>query len=110
MIRRCIPENEMRAILLYCHSLECGGHFSGQRTATKVLQSGFYWLTLFKEAHPFMKTCDRCQRTGNISNEMPLNSILEVELFDVWGINFMGPFPSSCGNKYILLAVDYVSK
>ena len=57
-----------------------------------------------------MKTCDRCQRTGNISNEIPLNSILEVELFDVWGINFMGPFPSSCGNKYILLAVDYVSK
>ena len=41
---------------------------------------------------------------------MPLNSILEVELFDVWGIDFMGPFPSSYGNKYILLAVDYVSK
>ncbi|KAL4366243.1 hypothetical protein GQ457_05G027450 [Hibiscus cannabinus] len=35
---------------------------------------------------------------------------LEVELFDVWGIDFMGPFPSSFGNLYILLAVDYVSK
>ncbi|KAL4284725.1 hypothetical protein GQ457_16G020250 [Hibiscus cannabinus] len=56
--------------------------------------------------------CDRCQRTGNISrrNEMPLQNILEVELFDVWGIDFMGPFPSSFGNLYILLAVDYVSK
>ncbi|GMI64707.1 hypothetical protein HRI_000140000 [Hibiscus trionum] len=41
---------------------------------------------------------------------MPLQTILEVELFDVWGIDFMGPFPSSCGNMYILLAVDYVSK
>ncbi|XP_038889328.1 uncharacterized protein K02A2.6-like [Benincasa hispida] len=41
---------------------------------------------------------------------MPLNNILEVELFDVWGIGFMGPFPLSCGQQYIQLAVDYVSK
>ena len=41
---------------------------------------------------------------------MPLNNIIEVELFDVWGIDFMGPFPASCGNRYILVAVDYVSK
>ena len=41
---------------------------------------------------------------------MPLKGILEVELFDVWGIDFMGPFPSSLGNKYILVMVDYVSK
>ena len=41
---------------------------------------------------------------------MPLTNVLEVELFDVWGINFIGPFPSSYGYKYILLAIDYVSK
>ncbi|XP_050878430.1 uncharacterized protein LOC127082228 [Lathyrus oleraceus] len=43
-------------------------------------------------------------------DEVPLKGILEVEVFDVWGIEFMGPFPSSFGNKYILVAVDYVSK
>ena len=102
----------MRAILLHCHSLECGGHFSGQRTTAEVLQSSFYWSTLIKDANSFVKTCDRCQRKGNISskNEMPLNSILEVELFDVWGIDFIGSFPSCYGNKYILLAVDYISE
>ena len=41
---------------------------------------------------------------------MPLNPILEVEIFNVWGIDFMGPFPISFGNQYILVAVDYVSK
>ena len=41
---------------------------------------------------------------------MPLNPILIVEIFDVWGIDFMGPFPNSFGNLYILVAVDYVSK
>ena len=39
-----------------------------------------------------------------------MTSILEIELFDVWGIYFLGPFPSSYGNKYILVAMDYVSK
>ncbi|KAH9802442.1 hypothetical protein KPL71_001386 [Citrus sinensis] len=53
-----------------------------------------------------------CQRTGNITkrHEMPLTNILEVEVFDVWGIDFMGPFPPSFGNLYILVAVDYISK
>ena len=41
---------------------------------------------------------------------MPLHGILVVQLFHVWGIDFMGPFPSSFGNLYILLTVDYVSK
>ena len=40
----------------------------------------------------------------------PLNYVLEVEIFDVWSIDFMAPFHSSRGNKYILMAVDYVSK
>ena len=41
---------------------------------------------------------------------MPLNPILEIEIFDCWGIDFMGPFPSSFGFVYILVAIDYVSK
>ncbi|XP_074342322.1 uncharacterized protein LOC141679839 [Apium graveolens] len=41
---------------------------------------------------------------------MPQTGILEVEIFDVWGVDFMGPFPTSCGMKYILVVVDYVSK
>ncbi|KAL4368789.1 hypothetical protein GQ457_05G020860 [Hibiscus cannabinus] len=112
IIRRRIPEEEQQMILEQCHSAPYGGHFGGNRTAAKVLQSGFYWPTLHRDAQLFCQQCDRCQRTGNISkrNEMPLQNILEVELFDVWGIDFMGPFPSSFGNLYILLAVDYVSK
>ena len=59
-----------------------------------------------------MKRHDRCQWVGNISrrNEMSLNNILEVEIFNVWGIGFMGPFPVSFGNLYIFLAFDYILK
>ena len=92
--------------------MDVGGHFGATKMASKVLQSGFWWPTLFKDAREFVLTCDRCQRMGNITrkHEMPLKGILEVELFDVWGIDFMGPFPRSLGYKYILVIVDYVSK
>ena len=77
-----------------------------------MLDAGFYWPHIFEDAFAFFKVCDRCQRMGNISrrNEMPQSSLIFCEVFDVWGIDFMGPFPSSFGNLYILLAVDYVSK
>ncbi|XP_070040759.1 uncharacterized protein [Nicotiana tomentosiformis] len=64
------------------------------------------------DASDLVKRCDEFQRGGGISkkNEMPLTTILEIDIFDVWGIDFMGPFVSSYGNTYILVAVDYVSK
>ena len=110
--RRCVPEQEIPSILYHCHASPYGGHASTSKTAAKVLQSGFFWPTLFKDAREFVIACDQCQQTGNISrrHEMPQYGILEVEPFDVWGIDFMGPFPKSGINQYILVAVDYVSK
>ena len=112
IIRRCVPESEQCKIVNECYASPYGGHFSGERTAHKILQSGFYWPTIFKDCAEWVKLCDRCQKIGNISsrNKMPLRGILVVQIFDVWGIDFMGPFPPSFGNLYILLAVDYVSK
>ncbi|XP_047949019.1 uncharacterized protein LOC125194846 [Salvia hispanica] len=109
VIRRCIPEWEHKDVLNHCHALACGGHFGPRKTARKVLDSGFYWPTLNKDSFEF---CQVCERIGGISrrDEMPQNPIIVCEIFDVWGMDFMGPFPSSYGNTYILVAVDYVSK
>ena len=112
IIRRCVPENEQNKIIAFCHDHACGGHFSTKKTSAKILQCGFYWPSLFKDTHAYCSSCERCQKLGSISrrNMMPLNPILIVKLFDVWGIDFMGPFPNSFGNLYILVAVDYMSK
>jgi len=112
IIRRCIPNEKVRSVLSFYHELACGGHFGPHKSAEKVLQSGLYWPTLFKDAFDFGKICSRCQILGRISkrNKMPLNPILETELFNVWDIDFMGPFPSSFGHQYILMVMDYVSK
>jgi len=68
---------------------------------------------LFLRKHiTFANHVKKYQRTGNIThkNQMPLTNILVSEFFDVWGIDFIGPFPSCFGNLYIFLVIDYVFK
>ncbi|XP_026460976.1 uncharacterized protein K02A2.6-like, partial [Papaver somniferum] len=112
IIRRCVPNTEQKDVISFFHDQACGGHFSAKKSAAKILQCGFYWPSLFKDCHDYCVACERYQKLGSISrrNMMPLNPILIVEIFDVWGIDFMGPFPISDGRLYILVAVDYISK
>nr|GEU86687.1 reverse transcriptase domain-containing protein [Tanacetum cinerariifolium] len=99
-------------ILKSYHNGPTGGHHGANLTAKKIFDSGFFWPTIYKDAHEFVKNYDSCQRQGKFSqrDEMPQNLIQVCEIFDVWGIDFMGPFPSSRGKKFILVAVDYLSK
>ncbi|GKD18834.1 reverse transcriptase domain-containing protein [Tanacetum coccineum] len=112
MIRRCVYGPETRTILYQCHHRPIGGHYGPNITANKVLDSGFYWPTIIKEAHTLVCLCEACQRIGNIYklDEMLLTNIQVCEIFIVWGIDFMGPFLKSYKFEYIFVAVDYVSK
>ena len=85
IIRRCVPESEQSKILQECHASPYGGHFAGDKIVHKILQSGFYWPTIFKDCFEWVKLCDQCQRMGNISkrHEMPMHGILVGQLFDV---------------------------
>nr|GEX54044.1 reverse transcriptase domain-containing protein [Tanacetum cinerariifolium] len=86
VIRRYAAGQKAIDIFTACHSGPTGGHYGANYTAKK--------------------------RQGKISqrDEMPQNAIQVCEIFDVWGIDFMGPFLNSKGNKYILVAFDYLSK
>ncbi|GJW97245.1 reverse transcriptase domain-containing protein [Tanacetum coccineum] len=77
MIWRCVAGQEAVDILTACYSGPTGGHYGANYTAKKVFDSGFYWPTIYKDAH---------------------------DLVTRW------LFPSLRGNKYILVAVDYLSK
>ena len=102
-----MPEHEQEQILCKCHYESYGGHHAGDRTAHKVLQSGFYWSTPYKDTRKFVLSYDECQRIGNIGKhqEMPMSYSLAVEPFDVWGFDYMGPFPSSNLYTHILVAL-----
>nr|GEY97173.1 reverse transcriptase domain-containing protein [Tanacetum cinerariifolium] len=88
VIRRCVHGKEALDILVACHNGPTGGHHGANLTAKKIFDAG--------------KISQR--------DEMPQNSIQICEIFEVWGIDVMGPFPSSRGNKHILVAVEYLSK
>ncbi|RDX67970.1 hypothetical protein CR513_53098, partial [Mucuna pruriens] len=110
---KIIPGVEINSVLQFFHSTPRGGHYGSTQTARKVLDCGLYWPTIFRDAHHFVSTCERCQKVGmamNRRHEMPQQPILFYEVFDVWGIDFMGPFLVSNEYSYILLAVDYVSR
>ncbi|GKF76733.1 reverse transcriptase domain-containing protein [Tanacetum coccineum] len=80
VIRQCVHGKEALDILEACHNGPTRGYYGANYTAKKIFDSGFYWPTIYKDAHDFVTQCD------------------------IW------PFPSSRGNKYILVAVDYLSK
>ncbi|GJR41000.1 reverse transcriptase domain-containing protein [Tanacetum coccineum] len=84
MIRRCVHGKEALDILEACHNRPTGGHQGANLPPNKAQK--FHKGMVMPQIHPV------------------------CEIFDVWGIDFMGPFPSSRGNKYILVAVDYLSK
>jgi len=67
---------------------------------------------MYEDTREFIWRCDPCQRHVNINSRdaMPLINNLQIELFDVWGIDFMRPFPPSKKYEYILVTLDYVSK
>nr|GEV72378.1 reverse transcriptase domain-containing protein [Tanacetum cinerariifolium] len=105
VIRRCVHGQEAVDILKAYHNGPTGGHHGPNYTTKKVFDSGFYWLIIYRDAHDLVKSCDTCKRQGKNSqqDEMPQNAIQVYEIFDVWGIDFIRPFPSSRRNKHILV-------
>ncbi|GKA36647.1 reverse transcriptase domain-containing protein [Tanacetum coccineum] len=77
IIRRCVHGQEASDILKACHEGPTGGHHSVNFTAQKVFDAGFFWPTIYRDAHTMIKSCDTCQRQGKISqrDEMPQNAI-----------------------------------
>ncbi|GJQ91123.1 reverse transcriptase domain-containing protein [Tanacetum coccineum] len=77
IIRRCVHGQEANDILKACHEGPTGGHHSANLTARKVFDAGFFWPTIYRDAHTMIKSCDTCQRQGKISqrDEMPQNAI-----------------------------------
>ncbi|GKA32231.1 reverse transcriptase domain-containing protein [Tanacetum coccineum] len=77
VIRRCVHGQEAVEILTACHNGPTEGHHGANYTAKKVFDSGFYWPTIYRDAHDFVTRCDAYQRQGKISqrDEMPQNTI-----------------------------------
>jgi len=70
LLRRCVMMEEAQSILWHCYSSPHGSRQNRDRTTTKVLQEGFFWPLIFKDAHDYVRRCDKCQRTGGFLEGM----------------------------------------
>ena len=87
--------------------------FFYKRMAYKVLHSGYYWPSIFKDATKYVKGCNSFQRMVRpmSSDQMPLQPQVMIEPFEKWALDFVGPIsPMSRKKKYILVCMDYVTK
>nr|GEZ03662.1 reverse transcriptase domain-containing protein [Tanacetum cinerariifolium] len=79
---RCVHGQEAFDILKACHEGPTGGHHGANLTAKKVFDAGFFWPTIYRDAHTMIQSCDTCQKQGKISqrDEMPQNISRQVEV------------------------------
>ncbi|XP_021750490.1 protein NYNRIN-like [Chenopodium quinoa] len=91
LFRKCIPDHEIEGVLKHFHSLPYGGHGGVDKTVAKISQSLLWWPIMHRDAHKFVEQCGRCQRSGGITkrDEMPQQSILEVEPLEVRGVDYV---------------------
>lgn len=112
-IRRWVRGDKIFNIMKVYNNGPCSGHFADRKTGHKVLQMGYYWPTISKDAKKFVQTCASCQRMGcpRQFDEMPLHSQIAIKPFERWELYFIGPInPSSNQKTYILVATEYVIK
>ena len=114
VLLRCLEKEDAKKVMTDLHDGPAGGHFSGDTTAHKILRAGYYWPTLFKDAHAHVRKCDICQRCSGRQAKAagPLKPVMITEPFEQWGLDIIGEIKpnSSLQHKYILTATDYFTR
>eukprot|EP00253_Pinus_taeda_P034960 PITA_34960 len=114
VLLRCLEKPEAQKVLQELHDVPAGGHFGADTTAHKVIHSGYYWPTLFRDAHEYVRKCRNCQTSSGRQRKsaFPLQPVNIEQPFEKWGLDIIGEITpnSSKQHKYILTATDYFTK
>ena len=110
---KCLTIELGQYVLAKLHEGICGNHPGGITLAQRAHTQGYYWLTMRSDAVDYVRKCDRCQRLTPVlrSPAHDLISIMSPWPFAQWGIDIVGPLPTTLAQKKLLLvAIDYFSK
>jgi hypothetical protein len=114
ILMHCLARDEVDKVLSKLHAGEVGGNFGGDTTAHKVLRAGYYWPTLFKDAHTLCRKCAICQKTyGHVQKATFLLQLVSVHFpFHQWVLDIIGPInpTSSQQHKYIITETYYFTR
>eukprot|EP00253_Pinus_taeda_P005016 PITA_05016 len=114
ILLRCLEKSEPNKVLQELHDGPAGGHYAGDATAHKILRARYYWPTLFKDSHNYVRKCQVCQTTAGREKKpsLPLQPVNINQPFIQWGLDIIGEIAphSSKQHRYILIATDYFTK
>ena len=105
-----LQEHEVEPVLFMLHNHHLGGHLEVDIVFNKV-HNLYFWPQMYDDIKDYIRSCDICQWRGWKQNLQPLQPISVGDPFKKVGIDFVGPLPlTSQGNKYIIVATDYLTK
>eukprot|EP00253_Pinus_taeda_P015330 PITA_15330 len=110
----CLEKLEAQKVLQELHDGPAGGHFGANTTSQKIIHAGYYWPTLFRDTHEYVRKCRNCQISSGRQRKpaFPLQPVNIDQPFEKWGLDIIGEITpqSSKQHKYILTAIDYFTK
>eukprot|EP00253_Pinus_taeda_P012670 PITA_12670 len=114
VLLRCLEKPEAQKVLQELHDGPAGGHFGADITAHKIIHARYYWPTLFRDTHEYVRKCRSCQIPSGRQRKpaFPLQPVSIDQPFEQWGLDIIGEITpqSSKQHKYILTASDYFTK
>jgi hypothetical protein len=114
VLLQCLEKKDVYKVIKDMHDGPAGVHFSGDTTTHKVLRDGYYWSTLFKDAHAYSRSCEACPKAAGREHKgfIPLQPVVIEEPFEQWGMDIIGEIkPHSCKqHRYIIIVTNYFTR
>ena len=111
---RCLEKKESNQALVDIHEGICGGHSNGLAMARRLLRVGYYWPIMQIDAVAFAKSCEKCQKHGNLIHTPSRELIPSISHWPVqhWAFDLVGKIHpnSSSRHKFIITATNYFTK
>ena len=110
---RCLVPKEADYVMREVHERVYGNHSGSWLLVHKLIRVGYYWPTMQRDAHSYVKACEKCQRFGNLINQ-PTEELTPMTApwpFAQWGLDIIGPFSTAVKQlKFLVVSIDYFIK
>ena len=112
-LMRCVGPLQANYIIREVHMGSCGMHDGPRQVVAKIMNLGYYWPTMHRDAREVIQKCDSCQAHASVPRlpKADMISVTSAWPFMKWGMDIVGPLSEGPGRvKFLIVAIDYFTK